>query len=281
MLSVYNYTDPVDFIHDYIDLKKSEDDDFSIRNWSGQMGLSSSAPLIDVLQRKKKLKGKVLESLLTELPIDQSEMMYFQVISERSYTKSSDKQLMFDFIMGELRPEKSEQLSYYRSQDADIYSHWIYMAILSMAQLENFELSVENICERLKPHIEETLVKKAIKQLFNLGLLFVDDRGAVMRKYTGHSTVTDVKFKSSYDYIEMVCELAKGALNMNVAEREIQCFSMAMPKDKLPLAKEIIRKARRQLSALSDEGQCDMVYQANMILFPLTKEEKDLSKPSM
>ena len=44
-----------------------------------------------------------------------------------------------------------------------------------------------------------------------------------------------------------------------------------LSKEDIPLAKEIIRKCRRQLASLSDKDRNDAVFQTNLMMFPLTK----------
>jgi len=270
MLSVYNYKDPVSFISGYIDYKKSQSENFSIRKWSSSLGLSSSAPILDILKGKKKLKGKLLEVMMNELPIDKSEMMYFQAINERAHVKNSEKALMYDLLIKDLSPGKEENYSCYRvDENLDLYSHWIYMAILSIAALEDFEFSIENIREALRENIDLEIIEKATFDLFSFGLLKREEDGKVIRVHRSYCNKTDNKVKNLESYLEMLCDLAKKSASMSLDERELQCFSFAMSKENMPLAKEILRKARKQIVSLSEEGKKDTVYQANLIMFPL------------
>jgi uncharacterized protein (TIGR02147 family) len=99
MLSVYNYEEPISFISQYIDYQKIDNKEFSIKKWSREIGLNSTAPLLDVLQGKKKLRGKLLEIITKSLPIDDSERMYFQAICEKSLASNSDQILMYDLLI--------------------------------------------------------------------------------------------------------------------------------------------------------------------------------------
>jgi len=66
-------------------------------------------------------------------------------------------------------------------------------------------------------------------------------------------------------------DLAKEALtNQNIEDREFQSFTMAIDKQKIPLAKEMIRKFRAKLSK-TVSGNGDYVYQTNIQFFQLTE----------
>ena len=56
-------------------------------------------------------------------------------------------------------------------------------------------------------------------------------------------------------------------------DREFQSFTMAVAKEKIPLAKEMIRKFRFKLTkAISGDG--DNVYQTSIQFFQLTSNSK-------
>ena len=74
-----------------------------------------------------------------------------------------------------------------------------------------------------------------------------------------------------WPYYEMICELAMDSMSLPVEEIEINTFSFPIDKKNIPLAKEIIAKCRNQLSQISEKDRPDQVYQASLMLFPLTK----------
>ncbi len=68
----------------------------------------------------------------------------------------------------------------------------------------------------------------------------------------------------------MVCDLAKKSFDLPIDERETNSFSFAIDDKNLPLAKELIWKCRNGLSKLLEKGEPNKVYQANLMIFPLT-----------
>ncbi len=69
----------------------------------------------------------------------------------------------------------------------------------------------------------------------------------------------------------MICDLAKNSFELPAEEIELNMFSFPIDSKNIALAKEVICKCRNQLSQISELGEQDKVYQANLSLFPLTK----------
>jgi uncharacterized protein (TIGR02147 family) len=275
MNSIYNYNDPVNYINDYISFQKENSEVFSVRKWSKELGFSSPVTLIDIINRKKKIKGKSSNLIINGLDVDNSEKMYLQAIIERSTARTKEKVKLYDLLMCELRPYGSNSYSCYREKsDLNLFSHWIYMAILSMTNISKFEFTTENIKRNLHFSVEDKVIDNALFDLFENGLLIKEESGKVISKYSSYSSKTDLGDDDVAKFYEIICDLAKKSLMFSSCKREFQAFSVAIPDRSIPLAKEIIRKARAQLISLGNEKSHDnnVVYQGNLMFFPLTKE---------
>jgi uncharacterized protein (TIGR02147 family) len=275
MKSVYNYNDPIKYINDYISYQKESSEGFSVRKWSKTLGFSSPMTLIEIINGKKRLKGKASKLLIKGLDIDNAEKMFFQSIVERSLTSDEEKIKMYDLLVEELRPYGKEDYSCHReSTDLNLFSHWIYMAIFSLTNIPNFKISAESIKESLRIEVDESIIENALFDLFEKGLLIKKESGEVVAKYNSYSSKTDSTSKGVTDFYGIICDLAKQSLEIESGAREFQAFTVAIPQENVLLAKEIIRKARAQLVSLGNqEGKVnDTVYQANLMFFPLTKE---------
>ena len=271
MLSIYNFEDPIKYISSFITKKKESDSDFSLRKFTTSVGLKSPAPLIDVLSGKKKLKDKLANIIVEGLEIDASEKMYFEAILAKSQTYSEEKMKMYDLIMQELSPRKEKEFNSFKTSELDIFSHWIYMAILSLSELDDFDLTVKNIKMKLVEKVESEKIEKALFELFSHGLLVTNSDGKIQKKYLRNTTKSDISHKSAKTYYSLVCDLAKKAIDTPLKLREFSTFSMPLNKKDIPLAKEIIRKCRNNLSKLSEKEGKDEVYQVNLMMFPLSE----------
>lgn len=270
MLSVYNFEDPVTFLSSYITDRQDKDSDFSLKSFARDIGLSSPNLIIDILKRRKPMKDKVAQSLVNYLRIDGTERMYFEAIVAKKQTDIEEKMLMYDLLIEELRPNKEKKFMAIYSNEIDIFSHWIYTAILAISELPNFDFSIINIRRKLKEEFPEEKIEKAICDLFCAGLLTTDKNQVVTAKFSRTTTKHGEATGSANKYYSMVCDLAKKSFDLPIDERETNSFSFAIDDKNLPLAKELIWKCRNGLSKLSEKGEPNRVYQANLMIFPLT-----------
>jgi uncharacterized protein (TIGR02147 family) len=272
MLSIYSYKEPISYINSFIDQKKLDEPDFTINKLSTDLGLSSSIQVIDILKGKKKIKDKLFYAFSDYANLTKSERMYFQALVSKSKESNDERLRMFTLLIEELRPSnKSKLISINYEDDLDIFTDWIYKAILSLSELKKFELTVENIKSTLITDIESERIEKALFKLFQHGLLRLNDEGKVEKRYLRTTTKRGLKLKEIESYYLMICELAKESLNLEPSEIEFNMFSFPIDAKNIPLAKEIICKCRNQLSRLSEDGNLSKVYQVNLSLFPLTK----------
>jgi uncharacterized protein (TIGR02147 family) len=271
MDSVYNFQDPIEYIESYISHLKDTQPNFSIKNLSKELGLSSAIQLLEVLNKKKKIKDKLVEGLIAHAKIDNTEIMYLQTIVARSKEISAEKIRMYDLLMVELKPSEGNNYSINYEHDLDIFSDWVYSAILSLSELPSFDLTINNIKGKLSTDIPMERIEKSLFELLQYGLLKVTKDAKIEKKYLRSTTRSGLKGKDLENYYTMICDLAKESFNLSPKEVEINMFSFPIDSENIPLAKEIVFKCRNQLSKLSEKGSQDKVYQANLTLFPLTK----------
>ena len=121
-------------------------------------------------------------------------------------------------------------------------------------------------------------------RLMDLDLLKWSENGELIPTYNNITTKDDVKNEGAKEYHRQVLKLAQNAIEeQELNEREFQSFTMAIAKEKIPIAKDMIRRFRGRLSkAVSSNG--DNVYQTSIQFFQLTKcpksnfEENDVAR---
>ena len=74
-------------------------------------------------------------------------------------------------------------------------------------------------------------------------------------------------------YYAQILSKTQSAIKLNIDEREFQCFAIGMKKENLVKIKEIMRKARKDVAAFSDDHG-DHVYQFNFNGFPMAELQK-------
>ncbi|OFZ63414.1 MAG: hypothetical protein A2577_01185 [Bdellovibrionales bacterium RIFOXYD1_FULL_36_51] len=268
-INVFDYTQPRQILLDYLSLRQKKDDKFSVRKWAQEMELKGHSLLIMLLQGKRSLRGKHVQFLKKGMNLNAIEEKYFLTLIQYEKAIDLEEKEFYVEILEDLHPEKN-----FESKKVDafkIISNWYYMAILAMTQLKKFSGSEEEIFKRLNGKLSIHEIRSALTRLKEMDLLRTDENGKVQATYNRISTTDDITNEGARIYHRQVMDLAKEALtNQNIEDREFQSFTMAIDKQKIPLAKEMIRKFRAKLSK-TVSGNGDYVYQTNIQFFQLTE----------
>lgn len=160
------------------------------------------------------------------------------------------------------------------SLDVDEYRlvfDWYHFAILSLAETEAFDSSVDAIASRLG--LTKRVVETALSRLERLEM--------ISRAADGSWTLTGRSFSSPDEVREAALrgahaqnlELAKNSLEQHdIVERDFGAMTMAIDPDLLPEAKKRIRAFRRELCELLESGRKKRVYKLCTQLFPLSQD---------
>ena len=151
-----------------------------------------------------------------------------------------------------------------------VLADWHHFAILSLMELADFDRKPAVIASRLG--ISSVDARSSLDRMTRLGLVREVDGKLV--KMSGNITTThDIESAALKLSHKQNLELAAASLDdVEVSMRDITSVTMAIDIAKLPLAKEMIKKFRRQLSAFLESDLKNEVYNLNVQLFPLTKK---------
>ncbi|MNY47216.1 hypothetical protein D3C86_1824680 [compost metagenome] len=117
----------------------------------------------------------------------------------------------------------------------------------------------------------------AIERLFSLKLLEKAEDGRLVSTFKRLNSKDDVLNKGIQAYHRHTCELAMTAVEQLPVElREFQSMSLPVQKEKIPLAKEMIRKFRAQFQKAMGSENANEVYQFNIQFFQLTESPATL-----
>jgi uncharacterized protein (TIGR02147 family) len=271
-ISIYSYSDPRLYLLDTLGNKQRLDESYSARKWAKDMGLKSHSLLLMLLQGKRNLRIQHCDFIQKGVDLDTNEFAYLQTLVQFQNAKTLKEKDLISNQLIELNPGegfKSTKVSEFR-----IISDWVHMAIMAMTDLRDFKGTEEEVAVALKGKVNLSEIRSAIVRLMDLKLLTWSEDGTIGATCNRLATTDDVSSEGAKEYHRQVLDLAKKAINeQDLDEREFQSFTMAVSKEKISLAKDMIRKFRAKLSkAVSGEG--DYVYQTNIQFFQLTKNPK-------
>ncbi|NUM87640.1 MAG: TIGR02147 family protein [Bdellovibrionales bacterium] len=265
---IYQYQSAHRFLLDRVNREQKSGD--SIRNLAKRMGLSHTL-LVMFLQGKRPLRVKHAGAIAQGLGLDAQARLYLQALIQFEGARDPQEKQLCQLWLSELHPDGA--ILHTRVVDEfEVISNWIHMAILSIASLRDFDPAPEAIAARLGAKVTAHEVRAAISRLKSLGLIRVEAGGRFVPTQAQVTTQNDVISQGARAYHKQVMDLAKDALDRQPLEaREFQSFAIDVARDRIPLAKELIRKFRTQFVKAMKADVTEEVYQMNIQLFQLTE----------
>lgn len=239
--------------------RRQKNYNYSIRSFSNYIGISP-ATVSHLLSGKRKPSTKFATRLFTKLDITPE---------ERNIVLSSLKKLT-------LQPTNTPNSEYhFVALDAfKFMSEWFHYAILELISVRDFTLDYKWIAQQLSISVPEA--RHAIDRLLRLDL--VEEKNGKLIKT--HSLVTngdDALTSSAHKQLQRhVLQKALDAIDtVSIEEKDISSMTMAIDERKIPHAKKLITKFRRDLCNFLEDGPQTRVYNLGIQLYPISKKLKN------
>lgn len=271
---IFRYLSARRFVVDQVERRKRGDRSFSIRKWAKEMGMPTHTLLVMALQGKRTFTLKQAPLLSKGLGLTTPEQLYFQCLIQYENAKTDEERELIRMWMSELNPGGNAVIK--KVDEFLVISHWVHMAILSLADTREGVVSAEQVHKRLGDRITLQEVDSALERLKAMGLLHEKNGKWIASQF--QVTTTDGKSnKGSREYNKQVNLLAHDAIDrLPLDRRESQAFAIAIPEDKIAMAKEMIRKFRIQFCNAMTAGESENVFQMNIQLFQLTESPSNM-----
>lgn len=266
--NIYDFTESRLVLLSYLEKRKEVEQDFSVRKWSKEMDFNSHTLLNLQLQGKRKVRAQHIERFSNSMGLTSNEVRYFKGITvlEKADTPEEKEfhylNLQKEIPKTHLKTKKYNQFS--------IIADWVHMGILSLSEIEGLELTEAEIYRRLGHRLSKVEILQALTRLCEEGLL-INEEGTYQVTYQSVMTTNDISDVGIKEYHRQASQLAKEAVDdVALEDREFQSFCMGIASDKMPLAKEMIRKFRDEFyHAVAGNG--DNTYKMNIQLFQLSR----------
>ncbi|HVK61658.1 MAG TPA: TIGR02147 family protein [Bdellovibrionales bacterium] len=212
------------------------------------------ATISQIMSGKRGVSKTSMHNICRKLPATTIELKSFGLLDSANGTEESYQQISIDSFA--------------------VISDWYHYGILELTYVEGFKADPKWIARKLDITAEEA--KAAIERLVRLDLLR-EENGALVKT---HKTVTN-----DYDGFEInaahqslqkhVIQKALTAVeSCTLREKDLSSITMAIDIGKLPIATDMIKKFRRELCALLEDGQQTRVYNLGIQLYPISISEE-------
>lgn len=262
-------------VPDYRDFLKNEliariqrNSKYSARALARDLGVSSPY-LSQILSNKRTLSEKKALGIARDFKWNQAQSSLF--VSLVRYQLNKDPYLKKQ-ILEEIGFSTGGNYAFYdlKLDVFDVVSTWYDFAIVELTSVKNFVSTPKWIANKLG--ISTVEAETSISRLKRVGLLIVD--GGRLKKSKENYGIKDVPSEAIRSFHDKHLSLAKEALHsQGFAERDFSGITMAIDPRKIPEAKKMIQKCRREIMNLLEMGSKTSVYHLSIELFRLDKKD--------
>jgi uncharacterized protein (TIGR02147 family) len=272
MPSLYKYLNYREYLRDYFVEQKQFQAQLTHRAILKKMRITSTGFLSNVIAGKKNLNEEMGKKLGRIINLARREQRYFGFMVGYTQAKSlEEKKKHLDRLMAmrksALTPIVDDQFS--------VFSQWYYVYIRDMLCFIDFNGDYAALAQRLDPPIKPEEVQTAISELEKMGLIAKDDQG-FYRPVKNIITTGDEAHSVQLAHFQLATmDMAKRSLEKHPApERDISFVTLTLTRDGFAEVKSEVQMFRKKLLLMAEqEEHADRLYQCNIQLFPVTRQE--------
>jgi uncharacterized protein (TIGR02147 family) len=277
--AIFSYSDFRAWLRDFYAHHKRHTPGYSFRSFSKAAGFSSPNFIKLVMEGKKNLTSESALKLAGAMELDAEASAYFQDLVQFGQAKSLEtKRQYLERIDQRHRRNQPAGLE---NADAAYLRHWYLPAIREMTALPGFREDPQWIARRLVFPVPVREIRDAMKFLEDNGFLHRDGKNKLGPKErtlaTGDMAAKKTLAMAARGYHLQMAELARNAVfHLPKDQRSVANTTLTLSRKGYETALKRIEALRFELLELaaSESGTRD-VFQLNVNLFPLTREEEE------
>ena len=241
---------------------------FSLRAFAMKLDISPSA-LSEIMSGKRKVSKKMAVKLLDRMYLDPKEVEAIKQLFDGKLAAAQGD----DTTEKGLLQKYKKNISYLKlsSDQFNLISEWQHFAILSLMETVDFISDIDWISKRLKLTVTEA--QKTLNRLIDLNLVSrKNNKFAPTNEplITSDDVANQAVRKAHYEDLK----LAEKVLDHCPVElRDFTAVTVAVDKNKIPEAKQMIREFQDRLSQFLEDGPKSEVYKLTFYMYPLSHTE--------
>jgi uncharacterized protein (TIGR02147 family) len=257
------------YLRDYYADQKNRFPRFSYRFFCRKAGLTSPSHFIEIINGKRKLTSKMMDSFIKGLALNENDARYFTTLVNFNQSKNStEKQQLLLQMRGMKRKVKQALIStdYY-----EYYSKWYNIIIRELACLIDWNDDYELLAKSTVPPIRKNEARESVEFLLQNGFLKKEGRQYIQTEpaITSGSEVCSMGIRNINQF--MADRAHKAIEEFPTSERDIQSLTVGISKNGFRLIKQEMQEfISRIVRIVDDDKNADQVYNVNVHLFPMS-----------
>lgn len=261
-MQVYAYSNISNYLKDYFWQKKKQNPNFSLKVWCDQIGISSTGAFHQMINGKRPIPIKFLNTICESLKFNDQERQYFTQLYLLENSEVKTKKVSY---LDKINPLKWKTKKIVK--DPKILSAPLLFTMRTLLQrLSLKELNFSNFRTLLNNDISDNEIKEALK-------VAKEHKESLNNKERLVTTI-DVPNVDIQEHHRYFLDLAaRRILTSTVQNKEYNSYSINIKKERLNEAKEKIRFFMDSfIEEFDDDLEGDSSFQIGNYFFELTKD---------
>ncbi len=249
----------IKLLKEELDKKKIKNPAYTLRTYARYLDMDSGS-LSGILNERRPFPLSKVDLVSDKLQLSQEEKNKFitSIIQQKkNLTSKSSSPELKQFVLDE-------------NESYEYIADWEFSAIPSLCKIKDQVWNPETIANRLNISLERSLYVTAKLEEAELIKNYINNEDEVLVRFTTSEDIESKALQKSHtDGLNMGKEKIK---NIETQLRDFSSLTLPVNTSKLPKAKKLIRKFRKDLNLLLEDGEEDEVYYLGVQLFPLSQK---------
>jgi uncharacterized protein (TIGR02147 family) len=264
-MNLGHYQNHRDLLRDELQDRTRKNPQYSLRAFARDLEISPQA-LSLAIHGKKNISTETTVKIAKKLNFTTEETSYFCDLVSFGQTKSESVKEMIRYRLGLYKTNEPFELL--QEDILSSISDWYHYAILELTFTTELQNDPTFVAKRLNISVSDA--REAIDRLLRLKML-KDDQGRLVKTKVNTTTTQDVPSEAIKNLNKQLLEKALMAIDsQDLDSREFGSMTMAIDPLRIPQAKKILRKFRRQLATVLEAGDRTEIFTLTMELFKIS-----------
>jgi uncharacterized protein (TIGR02147 family) len=278
-LNIFEYTDYKEYLKQYYQEKKEETPQFSYQLLSQKAGIKNRGYIYNTIHKPERTFNTAhCFKLSKALGHTKKEAEYFEnIVNYANFVHLKDEEAAANYLRKALKiasESKVREQSIQRYQ-FEYLSRWYHSAIRSLMDIFPVSDNYEEVGKKLLSSVTPSQVKKSIELLERLGLIIKGEDGMYRLTDKNVRANKDISQVARNQFHIECIDLAKQTIqNESPQSRHAMSITMSISKETYGYIVNDTREfVEKIVSRIKNDTNPDRVYQYELLLFPLSKDE--------
>jgi uncharacterized protein (TIGR02147 family) len=268
------YDDFRKYLQDYYDDRKKRFHHFSYRYFCKKAGLKSPSHFLEIVNGKRTLTSKTLDSFIKGMALTDSDARYFTALVHFNQSRNStEKQQFLEQMRGFKRKVRQALVS---TDRYEYYSKWHHVVIRELACCIDWNNDYEILAKAVIPPIKKAEARESVEFLTGAGFLEKRSDGRYAQREPAITSGSEVCSLGIRAYNRFMAGRAQAAIEeFPTTERDIQSLTIGISSQGYRLIKQEMQEFISRIVRIADDDKNgDRVFNVNVHLFPVSVQKK-------